>query len=324
MRPVRKWLTALLAVACLLALTVPPSAADPLDLTVKPIPLFRDDLSRTEIGRLIWRGGLDLTSSDRRFGGLSALAIRPDGKEITAFSDHGFWVVMTPDYRDGKLVGISKAELGVLADERGHPLERSSQRDAESVAVGVDGAMIVAFERNHRLWAYPPGQVLPSVIPPPDEIGDAPSNGGIEALTLLQNGKLFAVTEDFGRGDSVVGWVSDRKGWDVVTVRTSGTFKPTGAATLSGGDVLLLERRFGLRGGIGSRIRRLSQDSIRAGAVIDGPEIARLDAGATFDNMEGIGTWVTEDGRQMVYLVSDDNYSALQRTYLMLFEMAAD
>ncbi|MEQ8709172.1 MAG: esterase-like activity of phytase family protein [Rhodospirillales bacterium] len=324
MRPVRKLLAGATLAACLITLTASPSVADPLELKVTPVPLFRDDLTRAELGRLVWRGGLDLTSADRRFGGLSALAIRPDGKEITAFSDHGFWVVMTPDYRDGKLVGISGAELGVLAGEDGRPLEQSAQRDAESVAVGVDGAMIIAFERNHRLWAYPPGEVLPSVILSPDEVADAPSNGGIEALTLLQNGKLFAVTEDFGRGDSVVGWISDRKGWDVVTVRTSGTFKPTGAATLSGGDVLLLERRFGLRGGIGSRIRRLSQDSIRAGAVIDGPEIARLDAGATFDNMEGIGTWMTEDGRQMVYLVSDDNYSALQRTYLMLFELMAD
>jgi hypothetical protein len=300
---------------------VVPVHADPLDLTARPVPLYRDDASRDRVGDLAWRGGLDLVSPDPRFGGLSALAVRPDGKELTLISDNGFWIKLKPEYSRGMLTGIGGAELGVLADMNGRPLEHRDMRDAESLAIGVDGALIVSFERNHRIWAYPPGEVLPRRIPEPLEVGDAPSNAGMEAMTLLANGKLFIVTEDFGNDDNVIGWVSDRKGWSVVTVRVSGSFKPTGATTLPDGDVLLLERRFGLRGGVGIRIRRIAADSIRAGAVLDGPEVARLEGGATFDNMEGIGSWTDLSGRTFVYIVSDDNYSALQRTYLMMFEL---
>jgi hypothetical protein len=310
--------------AALLTAVGSTASAEPLRLNASPVPLYRDTPSETRLGRLEFRGALDLTSPDSRFGGLSALAVRPDGGELTAFSDHGFWVVMTPEYSDGRLTGITAARFGVLVDEREFPLERRDMRDAESVAVGVDGAMIVAFERNHRIWAYPAGEVKPRPLPAPDEISEAPENGGIEALTLLANGKLFAVAEELGNDDLSVGWVSDRSGWSVLTVRLSGYFKPTGATTLANGDVLLLERKFGLRSGIGSRIRRLDGKSITAGAVIDGEEIARFEGRVTFDNMEGIGSWVTPDGRQMVYVVSDDNYSALQRTYLMLFEMTGD
>ena len=311
-----------LAAGLVLALSpLQQSFADPLDLTTRPVPLFREDASRDRVGDLVWRGGLDLVSADPRFGGLSALAVRPDGEELTVISDNGFWIKLKPAYSGGNLTGIAAAELGVLADMNGHPLESRDMRDAESLAIGVDGALIVSFERNHRIWAYLPGEVLPRRIPEPLEIADAPSNGGMEAMTLLANGKLFIVTEDFGNDDNVIGWVSDRSGWSVVTVRVSGSFKPTGATTLPDGDVLLLERRFGLRGGVGVRIRRIAAATIQAGAVRDGPEIARLDGGATFDNMEGIGNWTDAEGRTFVYIVSDDNFSALQRSYLMMFEL---
>jgi hypothetical protein len=41
----------------------------------------------------------------------------------------------------------------------------------------------------------------------------------------------------------------------------------------------------------------------------------------TFDNMEGIDARRSEGGESLVYLLSDDNYSFLQRTLLLMFRM---
>jgi hypothetical protein len=103
-----------------------------------------------------------------------------------------------------------------------------------------------------------------------------------------------------------------------VTYATSGGFKPTGATTLPGGDVLVLERRFPP---IGARIQRLAKETIVPGAMLEGKEIARLEGSLTVDNMEGIDARAGPGGETLVYVVSDDNDNPLQRTYLLMFEL---
>ena len=52
----------------------------------------------------------------------------------------------------------------------------------------------------------------------------------------------------------------------------------------------------------------------------DGVELARLAPPLTVDNMEGISARQDSAGRTLIYLMSDDNYSVLQRTLLLMFE----
>ena len=51
-----------------------------------------EDVSRSIFGSLKFRGGLVLTSSDPRFGGISALRIQPDGTHFLALSDRAYWL----------------------------------------------------------------------------------------------------------------------------------------------------------------------------------------------------------------------------------------
>ena len=51
-----------------------------------------------------------------------------------------------------------------------------------------------------------------------------------------------------------------------------------------------------------------------------GREIARLAPPLTIDNMEGVSVTV-ENGRNIVWLVSDDNFFPLQRTLLLKFAL---
>ena len=90
------------------------------------------------------------------------------------------------------------------------------------------------------------------------------------------------------------------------------------------GDILVLERRYTLIGGVAALLRRLPQESIRRGARLDGAEIARLQPPLNVDNMEGIAVRRNGAGGTLIYLLSDDNYSVLQRTLLLMFELRAN
>ena len=59
--------------------------------------------------------------------------------------------------------------------------------------------------------------------------------------------------------------------------------------------------------------------SVAPNAVVDGPTIFEADLGYEIDNFEGIDTHVTESGDTVITLVSDNNFSMLQRTLLMQF-----
>ena len=57
------------------------------------------------------------------------------------------------------------------------------------------------------------------------------------------------------------------------------------------------------------------------GAVVDGPELLFADLGYQIDNMEGLGIHRSPQGETVLTLISDDNFSALQRTILLQFTL---
>ena len=77
-----------------------------------------------------------------------------------------------------------------------------------------------------------------------------------------------------------------------------------------------------------SRIRRspagsrtASLTSLAPGAVVDGPAIFEADLGDQIDNMEGIDAHVTPEGETVLTLISDDNFSMIERTLLLQFTL---
>src|SRR5207245_123781 len=74
-------------------------------------------------------------------------------------------------------------------------------------------------------------------------------------------------------------------------------------------------------GGIGIRIRSIPLKSVVPGAVVDGPVIFTADLGNEVDNMEGIDSHVTPEGDTVITMVSDDNFSMIQRNLLLQFTL---
>ena len=56
--------------------------------------------------------------------------------------------------------------------------------------------------------------------------------------------------------------------------------------------------------------------------MVDGPQIFLADLGHEIDNMEGIDAHVTADGDTVITMISDDNFSLIQRNLLLQFTLA--
>src|SRR6201999_3613986 len=100
-------------------------------------------------------------------------------------------------------------------------------------------------------------------------------------------------------------------------VRRTDNFDISDAVLLPSGDLLILERKFSWLTGIGIRIRRIPLASIAPGAVVAGPAIFNAVHGEQVDNMEVIDAFTTPEGDTVLTMVSDDNFSLLQRTLLL-------
>lgn len=317
--------TLTMAAAALFIIGAPGTVqADVLEVRAIPQPLHTEDASITTVGKLKYRGGVELVSNSDRFGGLSALGLSADGARIVALSDEGNRIDAHLVYGpDGNLIGLKNTEIFTLTGPGAFPLMDKSMGDAEAMAPGIEGEIIVAFERAHRIWAYPHNQTDPQALPLPDEMHNAPANHGIEALTLLDDGSLFALSEGLGRDGANLAWISNPQGWSVLIYRNEDNYSPTGAATLPGGDVVLVERYFTPREGSRARIRRIAAKDIKPGAEVTGALLADIRAPFTVDNFEGIEAIRGPKGETLIFLVSDNNFNRFspQKTLLMMFEL---
>lgn len=319
-----------LSLLCLLPLA-PVLGQTNLTLKSRPLHLNPEDKSQQRIGDLVWRGGIAVTAANGDFGGLSDLLIEADGERFAAITDAGHWLRGRLLYdAAGNLTGVAATGFARLSNLNGRPLDRKRNQDAESMTALADGSLVVGFEREHRLWRFPAagdptGNALagrPSVFPMPARLTAASLNAGVEALVALNDGRLLAFTEGQAVGENygVYLWEKDR-GWKLLTLKPRGLFKPTGAARLPDGDILLLERRFTLLGGLGMRLRRIAAETVRPGAVLEGEEIAELRPPLTVDNFEGVAVHRAGDGSLRLTLISDDNFSPLQRSLIVQFEL---
>jgi hypothetical protein len=106
----------------------------------------------------------------------------------------------------------------------------------------------------------------------------------------------------------------------VVSYRLTDGYEVTDLAFLPDGDMLVLERWYRPWRGVGARLRRVPARSLMPGAVLEGKLLLDLDLAHEIDNMEGLAIH-REAGRTIVTMISDDNYSSLQRTILLEFEL---
>ena len=85
-----------------------------------------------------------------------------------------------------------------------------------------------------------------------------------------------------------------------------------------------MERRFTWTTGVAIRIRRVPLTEFVPGAAVDGDRILSADMGYQIDNLEGLSINRASNGDLMLTMVSDDNFSRLQRTILLQFTLTGE
>jgi hypothetical protein len=322
------------SLAAVLAVSLPaaPAAADSIDLAATAIPLDPIAPAQRSVGPLEFLAGFELRSESGQWGGLSGMIVSADGALLTAVADTGRWyrIGLTHD-ADGRLTGFTGAEAGWLLDGNGRPPRKKIHGDAEAILALPDGGLLVAFEHKHRLALYKtPAQghalTQPAVAAgAPAAIARLPRNGGIEAMARLASGEYLLLSESGKAANGErLGWIGRRRNWAELRVAPTGQFEPSDLAALPGGDLLLLERRVNLLDGFVSRLSIIEAAAVAPGAVVRPAPLAVLAAPLNVDNFEAVAAGAAPDGSTLIYLMSDDNQRALQRTLLLQFRLPVD
>jgi hypothetical protein len=335
----RLTVAALLAAALLIAAIpgdaqTPPVADAPvaIEVTAQPIMAFDiRDPSRRQFGLLEFQGGLSLRSPYRKFGGLSAIRVGPDGARFIALSDKGWWFRGRLVYDDTRPIGITDAEMAPILGADGKPLAAGDWYDTESIAED-GGTLYVGIERVHQIMRFNYGKdgllARGQPIAVPRELRALPANKGLEALVFVPKGfalagTLIAISErGLDKAGNILAFLIGGPTPGGFAVKRSASYDISDAALLPGGDLLLLERKFSWTGGLSVRMRRLALGDIKPGALVDGPALFEADLGYEIDNMEGLSVHRGPGGETVLTLISDDNFSVIQRTLLLQFTLA--
>ncbi len=332
---------ALLFLALVIAITAPgpkaPAAPAPVTVTARPIPALDPATpGQTRFGDLVFLGGLVLTAPDPSFAGISGMVISPDGRDFLAVSDFGAWIggrILSDPA--GRPTGLENVRLASLKGPNGKAFPTKVLSDAEAIArqTRPDGRTdyIVSIEAGARLLVYPgpdPMMARPVIRPVPPAVPDLPTNNRIESLAVIPSGpeagQLLALAEgDDDHPDSLPGWIIGAKSTRPLRLARSEGYSATDIAFLPDGDLLLLERRFGLLSWFGARLRRIPGASIRPGAVLDGPVLWQATTAQEIDNMEALAVHTDGAGHVILTLMSDNNgMNRLQHTLLLRFRLA--
>lgn len=245
-------------------------------------------------------GAWRVTSSERRLGGLSALAV--DRGALLALTDSGV-VIRMP--RPGGVQ--SMATFRDLPDGPGDP-RRKSRRDSEALARLADGDWLVAFENRNQLWRYDPAfRSGRRVVAFTDQRW--PTNRGIEAMTIDREGGVLVVPE--GRRTLIA--LRDRGKYHALA---NDGWTVSDAAQLPDGRQYLLLRRitiWGVRNAIGEL--ELTSAGWRVAVR------ARLPIGA-LDNAEGMAAEATPGGGVRLWIVTDNDFADYRQTLLLALDLS--
>ena len=306
----------------------------PVSITVNARPVASFDLrdrSRTRFGSLAFRSGLILTSSFRGFGGLSSLLFDSKGQQFISASDKGTWFTGRIVYgRVGEVTGLADVEAAPMLGHDGRPIIERGWFDTESIA--LDGSLVyVGIERVNRIMRFDFDKGYTGArgeeVEVPAAIRGLPFNRGLEAMVVVPHdrplgGALIAISErGLDTGRNIIAFLIGGPSPGRFAIRRTDNFDISDACLLPSGDLLILERKFSLTGGIGNRIRRIAMNEITPGALVDGPSIFDADLGQEIDNFEGLSAFANDNGEVVLTLVSDDNFSLIQRTLLMQFTL---
>ena len=298
--------------------TIYPS--DSQDISLRRLALNSDNTAQRQVGALEFIAAWELRSRNEGFGGISALVSLGDGRFV-GIGDAGT-VIGFRLTEDGR---IDRATIAPLPNVHG-PNVSYKDRDSEGLAYDPDsGQYWVSFEGNHAIRRYSKSFAQQTGMIRPPILQKLPRNKGAESIVRLQDGRFIIIAESLD-DDMHSAWILSGDPIESATTITPFTFRPpagyrvTDAAQLPDGRIVLLNRAIGFLRGFTAKVSLLNPDSIGRDRVLSADVIASLAPPLLVDNMEGIA--VTGDGDSMfLWLISDNNFTLLQRTILMKFRL---
>lgn len=312
---------------------LPQTPAEPpakIEIKSRPIEAFDPrEPTKKQFGPLVFRGGLELSSGHKQFGGLSGIRVSANGNFL-AVTDKAYWLRGRITYRGDAPASIADAEIAPMLYSDGRPITARGWYDTEALA--EDGGFVyVALERVHRILKFDYGKrgllARATLVPLPPEMGKLVSNKGIECLQAAPKGSpvaggLIAISErSLDAAKNTRGFLIGGPKPGPFSVKLSDEFDVVDCALTPNADLLILERHFSWRRGVAMRIRSVPLADVVPGAVLDGTVLVSADMGFQIDNMEGISVHRAASGETVVTLVSDDNFSIIQRTILLQFTL---
>ena len=325
---------ALVTVLATVLMTVPAAmAVEPLEVS-RPYRLSPNVAPGDSFMGIRLLGSVELENRSMDglvLGGLSGLAWDEDEARLYALSDAGALFHLRPHFDDGRLVGAQLLAAFALRDRHGGAL-KDRWADAEGLDLRHgnngktgDSLLAISFERYPRVVLFKPDGHPVETLPLPAGLGDGARyshpNKGLESLTWLP-GTGFLTAPERPLTGGAEGFVSlfalDGRSWRYPLLATPKS-SLVDMQALPDGSLMTLERGHGLMFlpiVISLHHTRVTADN--AGQRLPVTTLAILDSsqGWSVDNFEGL----TRHRRSTFFMVSDDNFSALQKTLLVYFE----
>lgn len=269
------------------------------------------------LGPFMLEGIWELRSGVRRWGGFSTLLPPQDGR-VAAYSDKG-----------------ARLEFSLPGAPQAAPSFATIYKSRKMRPYFYDIEAATRDPRSGKVWLSSEGRNAIARftadggfdgIAMPAEIQGWGINSAAEAMARLPDGRFILLREAF------TGWFEDSEHPALIfdgdpvegakarhfTVSGPVNFSPTEMARLPDGRYLVLMRRFlwPLPARFAGRIAIGDPGEIREGKTWRLHELARLTSTLPVDNFEGMGVEPRKDGKVNVWLMSDDNGAAYQRTLL--------
>lgn len=293
-----------------------PDAWSDVAVATTSVPINDADLE-AGTGRLVYAGGVQITSDFNRLHGLSD--IRFDSETgFYAVSDEGLLVHGRVQLdADGRLTGVQGVQVRPLTDPDGQSLIPKYLADAEGLAILPNGDLLVSFERLHRVWRYDRQggrylgeRVLPNVSLPENEGFEGIAVAGERLWLAREAGGLWSCSMDACRMEM----------FPPLVLPGEDSLRATALAVGPDGALYGLQRAYHADRNTNSiQIARLESGRDGAGGLWS--PLVLFTAPTTVDNFEGLAAVRRSDGGVRLYILSDDNFNPGQRTLLLAFDV---
>lgn len=281
-------------------------------LTLTALPFAHRRLGETEV-----LGVWQLQSPNGHFGSYSSLQRLADGTLLTVSDTGRFLRFALP----GQPPRRSVLDLWVKPEQGRQPAP-----DVEALARDPEtGTIWAAYERRNTIERYdaafgPGGRIAPAAM------RGWRRNSGAEAMVRLGDGRFIVLAELSPSwmsanppallfpGDPVDGAVPV----EFTFVPPAG-YRPVDMALLPDGHVMILLRmvKLGIPPVFSAKLMVADPAAIRPGKPWTARAIADIALPMPTDNYEGLAVDLAEDGRVVLWLISDDNDVPYQRTLLL-------